>query len=97
MDKIYVGDIGTTITLDYGLDTSTAIERVIRARKPSGTIKEWPATSAVVNGETTGLAYTTEADDLDEDGVWRLQTHCVLTSGAWSGETTEMRVSPLYG
>lgn len=98
MGKVYVGDVGTIITLNYGLDTSTATQAKIKARKPvSGDEVEWAATPAVIDGETTGLTYTVEADDLDEVGDWRLQTWAAFDGGEWSGETYKMRVWPKYG
>lgn len=97
MGKVYVGDTGTEITLNVGLDTSTATTVKIMARKPSGEIVEWEAAPAVIDGETVGLSYTVEAGDLDEAGMWRLQAFVSRSNWSGLGETAEMRVWPAYG
>ncbi len=86
--KIYVGDIGTVITLDCGQDISAATARAILVRKPDGTTTSWAAAPSGTNF----ISYTTLAGTLDQSGVWKLQSHITLPSGARKGETANLPV-----
>lgn len=91
MNKVYVGDIGTAIELDTGVSLVGATVTEIKVRKPSGIVETWTAT---VSG--TKLRYVTLTDDLDQEGVWRMQASVTLPSGKWRGETAELKVYPPY-
>jgi hypothetical protein len=54
---------------------------------------EWAGT---IEG-TTVVRYTTIADDLDMEGVWRLQALVTTPSGTWLGNTVTMAVYPEFG
>lgn len=94
MSKVYVGSIGTVITLDCGEDVSAASVRKIKAKRPDGTTVDW---TAVADG-TNGIAYTTVADDLNQAGVWYLQAYVEL-SGGWKGpgDTVVLMVYGAHG
>jgi len=92
-EKIYVGNIGTVIDLDTEVDISTATSVKIAALKPDDTEVEWTGT---IEG-TTVVRYTTVADDLDQEGVWRLQAKVTTPSGTWLGNTVTMAVYPEFG
>lgn len=91
MSKVYVGDIGTAIELDTGVSLVGATVTQIKVRKPSGAVVTWTAT---VSG--TKLRYVTLLNDLDQEGVWRMQASMTLPSGKWLGETAELKVYPPY-
>lgn len=91
--KVYVGDTGTVITLDCGADISAASARSIAVRKPDDTTTSW---AAVASG-TDSIAYTTLADTLDQNGVWKLQAVVTLPTGVWRGETALLHVYANFG
>ena len=88
MSKHYVGDTGTVITLDCGQDVSGATARTIEVQKPDGTIASWTAVASGANY----IAYTTDANSLDQPGCWLLQASVTLPTGAWLGETAGLNV-----
>lgn len=84
MNTVFVGDTGTEIILDCGVDISTATVRKIRAKRPDGHVKEWVAS---VSG-TTAVSYTTVDGDLSLEGAWSLQAYVEMPGwkgrGAWA-------------
>lgn len=92
-NRIYVGEIGTTVSLECGLDISAATVRRIYYTKPDGTSSYWSASAS----GTTAMTYTTTAaTDIDQVGVWRLRAYVVTptyTSGIW-GDIVTMTVKP---
>jgi hypothetical protein len=91
-DKIYVGDIGTIVTVDCGEDISTATVNQLMVQKPDGTIVTWEA--AVYN--TNYLRYTIMDGDLDQAGVYKVQSKITLPSWSGLGETDEFTVNEAY-
>lgn len=93
MGKIYVGDVGTEIILDCGVDISNATVREIVARKPNGQVVTWAATAS----GTTAIKRTVLAGDLDVAGRWMLQAK--VATPAWSGlgETFSIIVYNAFG
>lgn len=85
---IYKGDTGTVIQLDTQSDISSATLVKIKVRKPSGVILDW---IGALQG-TTAIRYVTQANDLDESGVYKLQGY--VESPAWCGSSdiTSMQV-----
>lgn len=92
-EKIYVGDIGTVIDLDTEVNISAATSAKIVVLKPDETEVEW---TGAVNG-TTVVRYTTVLDDLDQEGVWRLQAKVTTPAGTWLGNTVTVTVYPEFG
>ena len=87
--KTYVGDTGTVITAYCGaVDISAATARSIAVQKPDGTSTSW---AAVASG-TDSIAYTTDANSLDQAGTWRLQAVISLGGGTWRGKTATLEV-----
>ena len=89
---VRVGDIGTLIEIDLTTDVSSAISRVIRARKPYGDTVEWPAVAGS-SGEI--ISYTTQAGDIDRIGRWALQAVVELPAGEWASERVYIDVYPV--
>jgi hypothetical protein len=86
--KVYIGDIGTRITLDCGTDISAATALQILVRKPDGSTVTWAAQAS----GTTALFFDTVAGSLDMPGNWRLQAKVSIGVGTWSGETVNLEV-----
>lgn len=89
MSKTYIGDVGTEIILDCGVDVSAATVRTIKALKPDGTSVDW---TAVLEG-TTAIKYTIQSGDLDQAGAWKLQAYIEIASWSGLGETAKLKVS----
>lgn len=68
-DKVYVGDARVRITLETGIDISSAPNLEIAFRRPDGSQGAWPAT---LDG-TEDMYVVTEPDTLDQEGGWVLQ------------------------
>lgn len=92
-EKVYVGDTGTEIVLDCGINISTATVRQILVRRPDGTETTWNASA----DGTTAIVYTTQAVDLSQPGIWLLQA--AITMPGWSGKgaTAELMVHRRFG
>jgi hypothetical protein len=88
MSKIYVGDIGTVIALDCGVDLTMASSLEILVRKPNDEVVNWVATVLELNS----VAYATKVNDLDQEGIWKVQSKVTLPDGTWLGDTTEFEV-----
>lgn len=59
-----------TITLNTGVDTTSAAVKKILYEKPNKVKGEWAAT-----GSTTFLSYNIENGDIDVPGLWRFQAY----------------------
>lgn len=79
MITLFLGDVGTEIVLDCGMDVSAATVRQIVARKASGTLVEWDALPEGSNS----IKYVTQPDDLNVVGEWQLQAKIEMPG--WSG------------
>ena len=92
MDAVYVGDVGTVITVDCGVDVSSASSLALAVRTPLGNETTWPATLA----SATTISYTTLAGDLSEAGTYLLQAK--IDMGSWSGlgATAKLVVRPKF-
>ena len=82
-DKPRVGDVGTAIILDMGINISGATGLDFAVRKSSypdtGSEENW--TPAIYNSNY--LRYINVTGDFDEDGVYEIVP--ALTLGGWSG------------
>ena len=87
-NKIYIGDIGTLITLDTNENISTATVTNIKVRKGDGTISTWTGS---LSG-TDSVQYTIVADDLNCAGTYKVQAYIEMPDWSGSGETAEFRV-----
>jgi len=81
--KVRVGDIGTTIIVDMGVDISAATDLNFQVRKPSypltGGEENW--TPIIYN--TNYLKYVITTGDFDEEGTYEIVPSLIL--GGWSG------------
>lgn len=91
-DKIYVGDVGTVITVDCGENISAATVMELKVEKPGGATITWTAS---LYG-TDYLRYTIQSGDLDESGTWKIQASVTLPSWSGLGETDKFIVYEAY-
>lgn len=88
MAKLYVGTIGTVLSIDMAQDVSAATEVVLNVRKPDGTEDQWVA--EVDEGDNDKIVYTTVEGDLDQAGEYLIQPY--LTFAAWEGPYATVRI-----
>ena len=86
--KVYVGDIGTVVTLDCGTDISALSSATIEVRKPNNASASWPAS---LSG-TDFITYTAVSGDFNQAGAYRLQARVAIGAGVWRGETIVLQV-----
>lgn len=83
MSKPRIGDIGTAIIVDMGVDISAATGLDFEVRKPSypatGGEESWTPTVYLTNY----LRYIVTTGDFDEEGDYEIVPS--LTLGSWSG------------
>jgi hypothetical protein len=91
MSKHYVGEIGTAITINCGVDISDATTLQILYTKPSGVTGYW--TGTLYNSNY--IQYTLAANDLDVAGVWTVQANIVSPAWTGKGESVEFTVYPI--
>lgn len=87
-NKIYVGDIGTVITLNTNETISTATATDIKVRKGDGTITTWVGS---LSG-TDSVTYTVVDGDLSCQGIYKVQAYVVTPGWSCLGETAEFQV-----
>src|SRR5512139_3679326 len=88
-NKIFVGEIGTAISLECGINISAATTLRIYYTKPDGTSSYW---SGTLSGTTAMTYTTTAATDIDQSGVWRLRSYVVTPSFTRWGDVVAMTV-----
>lgn len=91
-DKSYVGDIGTEIIVDCGVDISTATTHNLMMQKPDLTSVELVGT---IHNENF-IKYTTIDGDLDQAGIYRIQSKVVISGWQGLGETAKLRIYDPY-
>jgi hypothetical protein len=71
--SVFKGAVGFKIIVGVGIDlTDPAGEARLYMTRPDGTTVEWVATiEDAVNGS---ISYTTQLDDLNQAGVWKLNS-----------------------
>lgn len=90
--KTYVGDTGSSLLVDFGMDIADASEYHIEVKKPDGTELVWPA--RIVG--TNHIAFNTLPATFDQAGIWKLQAKVRLPNGKWSGKTADLQVWPAF-
>lgn len=87
-NKIYVGDIGTVITLDTNETISSATTTDIKVKKGDGTTATWTGS---LSGSDS-VEYTIVDGDFSCSGIYKVQAHVVMTTWSGLGETAEFQV-----
>ena len=92
MSKYYVGDVGTEIILDCGMDIAAASNVHIHVKKPDGSIEAWDAAIHEIDGAYNYLRYVTQSGDFDVAGEYRVQAGLTLSGWTGRGETATFDV-----
>ena len=98
MSKHYVGEIGTQVLLDCGIDLTDIAVAAIYYKKPGTIVGTWDATlynSYSDLAKATGtyyVSYTLAGTDFNVSGDWEVQAVVANTVGTWYGETAQMQV-----
>lgn len=95
--KHYVGEIGTNVILNVGVDISASTAAEIHVKKPDGTTVTWSPTVYTFNGDTFFLKYTTTTGDFDQVGKYKVQPYVVLPDWKGYGKTSYFLIYPLFG
>ena len=82
-NPLFIGDIGTKLQFDIGIDSSLVTKAHVNAKNPAGATKAWVATPIP---QTTMIEYVLQSGDIDVAGSWMLQLH--ITTAGWSGYAT---------
>lgn len=95
-NEIHKGDIGTQfqVTIKDGsaaVDISSATTKLLKFKKPSGTVLEKPALF-YTDGSDGILKYDIVSGDLSEVGTWFLQGFVVFDSGTFNSDITKFKV-----
>lgn len=97
MVEVQLNNIGTIFKVKIKdqdgevVDVSTATTKQIIFRKPGGDPLTKTA-SFTTDGTDGYIQYTSEADDLNELGIWELQTYVVVSPSEWYGLVLKFRV-----
>lgn len=81
MSDIHTGQM-LRLRFDTGQDLTSASNKKILYNKPDGTAGGWTATAEL----TTFLYYDTAEADLDQPGMWKLQTYCEIAGKKLYGD-----------
>jgi hypothetical protein len=96
MGQVFVGDVGTIIYLETGVDLSAATSLTIRVRKRAeGSHNKHLVTWTGEVYNTTQIKYTIVEGDLDYAGVYSLQAYAELADWEGHGDEVELYVRPL--
>lgn len=90
--KHYVGEVGTNLIYDTGIDISQASKVLIKVRQPDGKIVEWVATVF----QLTKLRHISAQGELDLPGIYKIQTYIEDGPNHWHGETAEQPIYKLF-
>ena len=82
-EKHYVGEVGTKIFMDCGVDISSATSISVFIERPDGTVVERTAIVEVYNGSNDYASCSISAGDFNQAGEYKGQVK--LTLGAWTG------------
>lgn len=91
-NKSYVGDVGTVLEVDCGVNISAASTHNIMMQKPDLTAVELTGTIH----DSNYIRYTTIAGDLDQSGIYRVQSKIVNSGWEGLGETAKLRIYGHY-
>ena len=86
---VFVGDVGTSLTLDCGTDVSSSTTRKIRYLKPDGTSDYW---NAELDDGLEALYYDFLVDDISISGTWKFQSYLVMPTWTGHGEVAILKV-----
>jgi hypothetical protein len=88
-NEIFVGDVGTELRFDIGVESADVQVAKIKVVKPDKSTVEW---DAVVGPGDTEVSYTIQEGDLDISGTWKLQVYVELPGWKGHGSIVSMKV-----
>lgn len=92
MSQVFVGDIGTVIQLETGVDISTATTVSIKVKKRSAkheiSLADWVGTVE----SNTKVKYTSVSGDFNVAGTYRLQAYVKMSTWEGHGGIVELPV-----
>ena len=92
--KPYVGDTGTLINVETGIDLSGVVTLRLDLTKPDGNTVAWVST--VKSDDTSVAEYTVQANDFDIAGAWTGQVYAFWDgNNVWRGQTFHFDLFPL--
>ncbi len=84
--KFFTGT-NVNIILDTGINVASASSAKINYKKPSGATGSWTAS---VSGNN--VTYETLVSDINESGIWMLQTEVVISGDTLKGDFAKFKV-----
>lgn len=88
MSKIYVGDVGTLISIDCGCDVSDLTAAKVIIRTPAGVEAEYTGTLSGTNF----VIYTLLGTEMPAEGEYKIMVEITTSDGVWSGEPDTIQV-----
>lgn len=90
-DKHYVGEVGTVLTVNTGIDISAATVHDLYVKKGDGSITTWTGTVYASNY----IRYTIQSGDFNVPGTYKVQAKITLGSWIGYGEVASFYVNPI--
>jgi len=87
-NEIFVGDVGTELRFDIGVESADVTLAKIKVLKPDKTTVEW---NAVIGPGDTEISYIVTVGDFDMSGTYKFQPYVELPS--WKGHGTISQIS----
>lgn len=88
MSSVFMGDVGTIISINCGLAVNTASVMEILVKRPDLSTAVW---SAIPDGAQS-IKHVIQAGELNMPGVWQLQPRIVMPTWKGRGSWVELRV-----
>ena len=94
--KHYVGETGTQVIVDCGVDLTASTVQKLKVKLPDGTLAEWSATVYTIDNAPNYLLHITSSSDFGDDGTYEIQSYIEI--GGWKGvgETAFLQIFDLY-
>jgi hypothetical protein len=96
MDKVYEGAEGLTITVDCGIDLTTATSVYLEVQRPDGSETIWEAEKYTKNGVTKYIRHVTLKNDLNIAGVYILHSRYITDTKNLPGDSVRLEVEALF-
>jgi hypothetical protein len=80
VNEVNVGDVGTEIILDCGINILTAFVRSILVEKPDGTTSTWTAAASGM----TSIVHVSVEGDFNIPGIYSVQAYIEMPG--WKGK-----------
>jgi len=86
---VFVGDVGTVLLFDVGIDTADIISAKIYYQKPDSTSGYWDATLVA---SSTQIKYIIQSGDFNIAGTYTFQPWLELADWSGYGTTSTLKV-----